>query len=535
MSGLRNRKWSAYLTGVMALVLAVVLGLTVKEFSLVSYAATGTISAGGTVNIRKEPSTTSEILAGVTSGNTVTVNSKTKGADGNTWYQVVVDSQRVGYIRSDLITVSGDVPDEGAGDTTPSSTPEVSNPSATYSPTVEIVPVQPVSATLGGGDGAPVRVRGDADNNSTDNIITQLDTGTVITVTGYATGTDGNTWYQISFDMNGTSMQGFVRYDYALLDGGLSPVEGSGEESSAPQETEPQETGDSSSQPPASKDYEIVWGTKTNGEEGWLLNDYVGNHWYEMDDVINFITVGKEEYKAMKGTVTTQRIIIGVLAVLAILGVGAATVLFFKIREINDDAYFTAVEKQTMRERNEGRRDRAREKEPQPASGRRQIPTVGADGQKTNSQNRSQRQVTPRLPDNAQRSVGTQTTASRTSQGQAGQVRPAASRTAGGQSRQAVPQGTSGRTSGQAGAVSGSQGRPDSGQMRGASQNSASRNGADPVRPASGRAQDTRTARPVQSGARPSQNSARSSQAPKKIDDDDGFDFEFLNWDGEDK
>jgi hypothetical protein len=47
-----------------------------------------------------------------------------------------------------------------------------------------------------------------------------------LTVTGQATGTDGKTWYQISFISNSVEVTGFIRSDYVALSGELqAPVE----------------------------------------------------------------------------------------------------------------------------------------------------------------------------------------------------------------------------------------------------------------------------------------------------------------------
>ena len=173
--------------GVLALVLALMLGLFAQDFVMTSYAATGTITKPS-VNIRKEPNTSSEVVGSAKQGNAVTVNSKTKGSDGKDWYQVAVDANTVGYIRGDLMTVTGDVPEEGGGTTTPEN-PEV------HTPTVTVTPVQPLSATITGSDA--VRVRWDA-VIAADNIVAQLESGTEVTVNGQATDAEGNIWYQVT-------------------------------------------------------------------------------------------------------------------------------------------------------------------------------------------------------------------------------------------------------------------------------------------------------------------------------------------------
>ena len=69
----------------------------------------GTVTTRSEAALRKEPDKESKCLKELSNGTKLTVYYKTKGKDGKTWYYVAAGKTK-GYIRSDLIKVSGKVP-----------------------------------------------------------------------------------------------------------------------------------------------------------------------------------------------------------------------------------------------------------------------------------------------------------------------------------------------------------------------------------------------------------------------------------------
>ena len=69
----------------------------------------GTVNTNSKAALRKSADTGSKCLKELSGGDKVTVYYKTKGADGHTWYYVSYGGTK-GYIRSDLVKVSGKVP-----------------------------------------------------------------------------------------------------------------------------------------------------------------------------------------------------------------------------------------------------------------------------------------------------------------------------------------------------------------------------------------------------------------------------------------
>ena len=161
---------------------------------------TGKVTAVS-AKIRAEANTTSAALGSVAQNDTLTITDEVTGADGFVWYQVFVDANVKGYIRSDLISKSGS--------STTTTTPATTAPAATA--TVTAMDSKTAYVTT-----ASVRVRSDASTTAT--VLANVGKGVEVTVSGSAKGTDGNTWYQVSFTYSGTTVKGFIRSDFLSFD-----------------------------------------------------------------------------------------------------------------------------------------------------------------------------------------------------------------------------------------------------------------------------------------------------------------------------
>ncbi len=321
--------------------------------------------------------------------------------------------------------------------------------------------VQPVNAKV---TGEQVRVRSNASTSGT--VVETVPRDTILTVTGTAQDSEGKSWYQVSFTGAGGQATGFVREDFVTLEGELLPPATNPVEPEAPEVTDPVEP--EPTPPPEQKDYD----TKKY-EDGWYLMDYTGEQGvrYLISDLYESTANYKKLREEGDAQMKSMRIIMIILVVAVILLALTATLLFFKIRDMMDAAYFEEVEKETVRKR-QGQR----------SSGKADMPTGG--------------------------------TGSRS--GGSGQSRPAGN----GQSR-------SGGSS---------QARPSgAGQSRPAGSGQARPSGAGQSRPAG-----SGQARPAQQPAgrqqeRPAARENPSGQARNFLADDDEFDFEYLNWDGEEE
>ena len=112
MKNVRKTDWKSrtlqgrVLLGVLALVFSVLLGMGVEQFSIVSFAQSQSKVIAKSAKIRKEASTSSEAIGSVEKDDSLTINHKVTGSDGKVWYQVFVNADTLGYIRSDLVEIT---------------------------------------------------------------------------------------------------------------------------------------------------------------------------------------------------------------------------------------------------------------------------------------------------------------------------------------------------------------------------------------------------------------------------------------------
>lgn len=433
------------LTLVASLVLMLCLGMMADLFVSISYAQGQGKVVVRSANIRASADAGSAVVGSATQGATVTINGQTTDASGTVWYQVFVDANTLGYIRSDLVEISnGTVTD---------------TPNTPAEPTAEVTAVHPMSATVSGSD--TVRVRSDASTGS--QIVAQARRDVAITVTGYANGADNRLWYQVNFIADGSEVMGFIRSDYVTLSGELVDQT---QETQTPEveQTQPEEPEDVPT-PEPTKD----WDTEYDGEK-WILVNKVEQERWDINNIFETVKSNQSVFEEMKKDSETQMIIIVLLIILAIAMGGFIAALVFKIKDMRDSAYVDRIERETMRRRSADR----------PVQEKKVMHTVGAD---------------KKPGQGGQRPAGARPAGAPGSNGQ----RPTGARPAG-----AKPAGT----------------RPAGARPVGA-------NGQGERRPAA----PTPTPKPQQGDK--GQNPGWKSK--NFMTEDDEFEFEFLNWDGDDE
>ena len=477
----------------LALVFVLGAGLFGENLAIVSHAESAAKVTASSAKIRKTADSSSEVIGSAAKDKTISIKSQTKGADGYTWYEVYVDANTLGYIRSDLVSITdGSTPSSSSGTTTTTTTTTTATPAPVVNETpVEVTAVEPLSATVTGGQS--VRVRSNA--STTSQIVTTAENGMALTVTGQATGTDGKTWYQISFISNSVEVTGFIRSDYVALSGELqAPVE---EQPAEEQPTDEQPAEDTQT---TSKD----WDTQLQGD-AWYLLDMAGQKQYKIDDLfnsLNQITEINAQYETNQKKISSQKAVIIILVILLVAAAAAVTLLIFKIKDMNDASYFSGVEEETARRRRVDRPQGGRPQNgrPAPQGGRPQ------GGRPQGSQKVMHEVGAERRP--ASRPTG---------QGARPDGRP-------------TPQGGRSVTPGQ-GRPAPQGGRPVTpGQGRPAPQ------GGRPTAPQSERPAP-QAGRPVTRPTKPAPQSEGNQDPGWKsknfMSDDDEFEFEFLNWDGD--
>ena len=178
------------------------------------------------------------------------------------------------------------------------------------------------------------RLRGEASTNSDQ--VGSLSSGDEIDVVGETTGSDGNLWYQVSGDVNGETVSGYIRSDLVEV----TETAQAEAPSEAPAET-PSETPSETESTP-SDEYSVSYaddGTGT-GVSDWYLNDNINGTRYKITDLLNAQQTNESNIAVMEEQTGSMRMIIIILAVIIALLVIVVTILIFKLRSsYEDDGY----------------------------------------------------------------------------------------------------------------------------------------------------------------------------------------------------
>ena len=276
-------------------------------FTITAFADGKATVTAASANLRPGAAASGNPVGSVFKNEVLDVLGSESDASGNTWYKVKTKDGVTGYIRSDLVTTEG-----VSGGSTSTTTTTTTTQTTNTEPTVP-TEAEPVSGKISGN----VNVRAGA--STTHAIVTAAKANTVVTVIGYAIGaSDGKTWYQVTYNDNGTEVNGYIRGDFVKLDGELT------EKKEPEPEPEPE---------PVYKDYEAVYKTdEETGEIKWFLNNYVKGTSIAIDDIYasrdNFEKMQAEHKKELKG----KNILIGVLITIIVLLLGAGVYGFLTVR-----------------------------------------------------------------------------------------------------------------------------------------------------------------------------------------------------------
>ena len=175
---------------------------------------TGTTTATGTagvitncvsgVNFRTGAGTSNTLLGTLPKGAPVMVLSSTTGSDGKTWYKVTYNGT-TGYVSGQYVSVTGTVT-SGSGTTgTTGTTGTVSGTTSTTG-----TPGVITNCTSG------VNFRSSASSSSSK--LGTLPKGATISILSSTTGSDGDTWYKVTYG----ATTGYVHGDYVSTSGSVS-------------------------------------------------------------------------------------------------------------------------------------------------------------------------------------------------------------------------------------------------------------------------------------------------------------------------
>lgn len=325
---------------------------------------TGKVTVGSAV-IRAKADTGSEVVGSAVQGATVTITDEVKDSSGTIWYEVYVDGEQKGYMRSDIVEKEGG--DSGASSAASNTDSgqdgegqaEV-QPQSTASG-ASIDPETVMDAQYATVSAASINVR--TAPSAHEALVEKLTQGAQVVISGQSAGSDGDgkTWYYVTFTgADGAQKTGYIRSDLLSM-GDMVPVPE--EEQPAPEETpepEPEE--------PVNNDYELTYEQSEDGSYVWYLYDHTSgtgqSDKYLLSELMKATKERSEADKADAKNLVRQRIAIVVLIVLLVLLIVAVVIMALKLR----DAYYEDYEDDDEEEEEEEeepapRRRRAQEEE----------------------------------------------------------------------------------------------------------------------------------------------------------------------------
>lgn len=304
-------------------------GALALSMPISALAATGTITSSN-VKVRSEASTSSSQVSSLDSGDKVDIVDETTDSQGYVWYRIYINDTEFGYVRSDLVSKEGATPSTDAATSTAAQ------------PETQVTAVDAQTATI---TVASANVRSGAGTGYSS--VGTVKNGDAVTVTGEATGTDNNKWYQIQFGTSGRT--GFVRSDLlqigapAAADGGeAAPADGEqpAEGEAAPEgaEAAPVEGEQPAEQPAAEPavvgngEFSLAYKDDGTGTEVWYLYDNVEGTQVKLSDLLDYAKAGQQS-KALEAQVKKLKgALIGMAIVIAILVLGVL-LLIYKLRD----------------------------------------------------------------------------------------------------------------------------------------------------------------------------------------------------------
>lgn len=337
------------------------------------------------VYIRKSPDANSEAIGSSSIGKEVTIKGKVS-ASGTTWYQVYIDANTVGYIRADMVEpeAEAEIPVVTVSEGSSASDASAAQPDTSSQPTQSDSSETPQADTSSGGatvsadesmdlQYATVKVNSKVrpEPSTKKNAVGSLTEGAQVVVSGKSAGSDGKTWYYVTYTAsNGSEKTGFVREDLLEM-GEMLQVE-----QEPPQEEMPVEMPEPD--PVVNNDYVLRMEQTENGAV-WYLDDNINHETRELEPLLQSVYSQSQTEEEAAAAVVKQRIVIVVLIVLLVALIVAVVIMAFKLRDAYYEDYEDDDEEDEDEDEEEERpvRRRARDEEEERPVRRRQTQEAG--------------------------------------------------------------------------------------------------------------------------------------------------------------
>ena len=332
--------------------------------SFVSLAdSTGTVTADS-AKIREKADTSSDVVGSAARGKTVSIRNEVQDASGMVWYEVYIDADTTGYIRSDLVEKNGGDQAAPQGNTQP----ESSASGASVDPGT-FIDAQYATVT-------PESIKVRTAPSTSEAVVDRLTKDTQVIVSGQSDGNDGKLWYYVTFTGTGNAERtGYIRSDLLSL-GEMVPVPEEEIPEPEPQESEPEP------EITVNDDYKLTYESAPDGSNVWYLIDNTNadgsnkSKKYPVEQLMEVTKARSESDAANAKTLVRQRVVIIVLIVILVIAIALIVIMALKLR----DVYYEEYEDEDEEEREETpaqRRRRAEESGDASARNRRRSEESG--------------------------------------------------------------------------------------------------------------------------------------------------------------
>ena len=148
-----------------------------------------------------------------------------------------------------------------------------------------------------------------------------------LTVTGETQGSDGKTWYAVTFD----NVSGYIRSD--LVEAHVS------EATAEPAVDESQETEEPEEEPIVdnSADYSVAFEDDGSGSSAWYLHDNTMGTRYQVSDLLNAEETNKNNQATIDQTAKSMRFVVILMAFVIVVLIIVVTILIIKVRSTYED------------------------------------------------------------------------------------------------------------------------------------------------------------------------------------------------------
>ena len=170
-----------------------------------------------------------------------------------------------------------------------------------------------------------VNIRSEASTSAS--LAGKATSGQELTVTGETQGSDGKTWYAVTFD----NVSGYIRSD--LVEAHVSEV------TAEPAVDESQETEEPEEEPIVdnSADYSVAFEDDGSGSSAWYLHDNTMGTRYQVSDLLNAEETNKNNQATIDQTAKSMRFVVILMAFVIVVLIIVVTILIIKVRSTYED------------------------------------------------------------------------------------------------------------------------------------------------------------------------------------------------------